>query len=45
MNLRLIHLEQRIKDLETLADEVINLAERLTEQDEVQPELSLKGQR
>ncbi len=33
MNLRLIHLEQRIRDLEALADEVINLEERLSEQE------------
>ena len=42
MNLRLIHLEQRIRDLEALADKVINLAERLSGQEDVQPELSLK---
>jgi hypothetical protein len=45
MNLKLIHLEQRIKDLELLANEILDLIGRLNKQENVQPDLSIKGQR
>ena len=45
MNRKLIYLEQRIKELESLAEEVIALANKRAEGEQVQPELSVKGQR
>jgi hypothetical protein len=45
MNLNLIHLEQRIKELELLANEITDLIGRMNNQENVQPDLSIKGQR
>jgi hypothetical protein len=45
MTLNLIHLEQRIKELESLAEEVLDLAEKMSQGGDVQPHLSIKGQR
>jgi len=44
MQTTLIQLQKRVEDLEKLADEVSNLAERLSKGEAVQPELSIKGQ-
>ena len=44
MQTTLIQLQKRVDDLEKLADEVSNLAERLSKGDVFQPDLSLKGQ-
>jgi hypothetical protein len=45
MSLKLIHLEQRIKEIESLADEVLALAESMSQGRHVQPDLSVKGER
>jgi hypothetical protein len=45
MNLKLIQLDQRIQELESLADEVTALAKRQSGNEAVQPELNTKGQR
>lgn len=45
MQSKLIQLQTRIKELETLGDEVYDLAERLSKGEKVQPDLSRKGQR
>lgn len=39
-----MQLEQRVRELESLADEVAVLAEKLTKDRRIQPELSIKGQ-
>jgi hypothetical protein len=44
MKINLLQLEQRIKELELLADEVGTLAENLTKDRNAQPDLSTKGQ-
>jgi hypothetical protein len=44
MRVKLLQLEQRVKELESLADEVASLAERLTTNRDAQPALSIKGQ-
>lgn len=44
MKINLLQLEQRIKELELLADEVGTLAENLTKDRNAQPDLSAKGQ-
>lgn len=45
METKLIQLEQRIAELESLAEEVSVLAKQQSEGQNVQPELSIKGQR
>src|SRR5215510_11632898 len=45
MALNLTHLEQRVKELETLADEVLDLGQRLSCGEDVQSDLSVQGQR
>jgi hypothetical protein len=45
MTLNLSHLERRITELETLADEVFDLGQRMSRGRDVQPDLSVKGQR
>lgn len=45
MQSKLIQLQTRIKELESLADEVYALGERLSKGEKVQPDLSRKGQR
>lgn len=42
---KLIQLQNRIQELEQLADEVLTLAENLRDQNNVQPDLAIKGQR
>jgi hypothetical protein len=44
VSLKLIHLEQRIKELETLANEIHILAKRVEQEEDVQPDLSMNGQ-
>jgi len=44
MGTKLIQLERRVTELEKLADDVAYLAERQTRMENVQPELSIKGQ-
>jgi hypothetical protein len=44
MRANLLQLEQRVKELESLADEVGKLAERLTINRDAQPALSIRGQ-
>jgi hypothetical protein len=44
MRINLLQLEQRIRELESLADQVSVLAEKLTKDRHAQPELSTKGQ-
>jgi hypothetical protein len=44
MRINLLQLEQRVNELELLADEVVVLAEKLTKDRRIQPELSIKGQ-
>lgn len=45
MKIKLLQLEQRIKELESLADEVADLAKKQGSGEAVQPELNTKGQR
>jgi hypothetical protein len=45
MKLKLLQLEQRIQELEAIADEVAVLAKKQSAQESVQPELNTKGQR
>jgi hypothetical protein len=45
MKTNLVQLEKTIQIIEKLADEVLNLAEKLSKNDNVQPELSIKVQR
>jgi hypothetical protein len=44
MNIKLLQLEARVRELETLADRIADLAKRLTLSLDAQPELSMKGQ-
>jgi hypothetical protein len=45
MKLKLLQLEQRIQELESIADEVAKLAKKQGSNETVQPELNTKGQR
>ncbi len=45
MKLKLLQLEQRIQELEAIAEEVAVLAKKQSAQESVQPELNTKGQR
>ena len=45
MKTKLIQLEKKIEELEALAQGVMTLAEKLSQGLNVQPELSIKGQR
>jgi hypothetical protein len=45
MKLKLLQLEQRIQELELLADDVADLAKKQSSNETVQPELNTKGQR
>ncbi|NQU77265.1 DUF4145 domain-containing protein [Candidatus Falkowbacteria bacterium] len=45
MNTKLVQLEQRINELEKLANEIVKLAKKLFDGQDVQPKLSINGQR
>lgn len=45
MKTNLVQLEKTIQNIEKLADEVLNLAEKLSKGNNIQPELSIKTQR
>ena len=45
MQSKLVHVQKRTDELEALANEIAALAARLKDDEKVQPDLSVKGQR